>query len=264
MTEYPQHPIDPQAKSPFSPLQTGCAFVMLTNMLIYLGVVLFTFNLLDPSNIDASYLAKRGFTARPEPKSEQDAAFLKLSQEKREEQQQVQTEMISVSKQLEKKESPATKLSRIEQRKLATSLPEEPEKPTAARTVSATSSGSTLTRSPSTRPHSTAIYPQAIAAQPYTLFQTPAPPTIAPEIFVTIPVELAIGISTPLFTLSSSDPAAPYLYRPANPIPNVSRGNLKLDSPSIGAESLATNTLKKANGTPLYKETAPPSAKDQL
>lgn len=47
-------------KNAFSPLRTGCALVMLSNMLIYLAVILFVFNLLDPSQLSEDYLEERG------------------------------------------------------------------------------------------------------------------------------------------------------------------------------------------------------------
>lgn len=253
MAETQQQNLDPPAKGPFSPLQTGCAFVMLTNMLIYLGVVLFTFNLLDPSKIDATYLAKRGFTARPEPKSEQDTTYQQLSQQKREE-QQVQTELPTDARRELKQDSPAVKLSTIEQRKLSSSRPDEPEPPKAALTRS-TFEGGTPPRPASTRLYSVSIYPQATVPSFYSPLQIAAPRMILMEKYETLPVELAPGINFPTFNLSVADPAGPYLYKPANPIPEASRGGLKLSVPPTGAESLYTNLLPKP--------VEPPAAKDQ-
>jgi hypothetical protein len=257
MAENLQQNPEPQTKEPFSPLQTGCAFVMLTNMLIYLGVVLFTFNLLDPSKIDAGYLAKRGFTTLPEPKSEQDTAYQKLSQEKRDQQQQVQAERIDSSKLGPKQEpSPAARLSQIEPRRLGSSLPDEGEKPKAALTESSLRSGSPSTRSVPRRLYSVSIYPQATMPQIYSPAQIQAPRTIVLETYETLPVEIAAGINFPTFSLPVSDPAGPYLYRPPNPIPEASRGGLKLSTPPSGAESLYTNGVKKVP--------EPPTAKDKL
>jgi hypothetical protein len=251
MAENQQLPIDPQVKSPFSPLQTGCAFVMLTNMLIYLGVVLFTFNLLDPSKIDASYLAKRGFTALPEPKSEQDTAYQQLSQEKREQQQKVQAERIDLSKLGPKNDtSSAAELSRIEKRRLDPALPSAPQMPKAALTESSMRSGGTTIRSAPSRLYSVSIYPQATMPKTYSPIQIPSPGTIGLETYETLPVEMAPGISYPVFSLPVSDPAGPYLYKPANPIPEASRGGMKLDTPSVGAESLYTNAPSGTPATP--------------
>lgn len=257
MAENQQQTVDPQVKGPFSPLQTGCAFVMLTNMVIYLGVVLFTFNLLDPSKIDATYLAKRGFTARQEPKSEQDTAFQNLSQEKREQQQQVQTELIDASKMgFKQPPSPAAELSQIEQKRFKTSTPEEGEKPKAALTVSSLNAGSSPLRPASSRQYSFSIYPQATVPQLYSPVRLSTPKTVVLETYETLPVELAPGINFPTFSLPVADPAGPYLYRPPNPIPEAARGGLKLSSPPTGAESLYTNDVKKAPELP--------AAKDQL
>jgi hypothetical protein len=242
-------------KSPFSPLQTGCAVVMLTNMMIYLGVVLFTFNLLDPSKIDASYLAKRGFTARPDPKSEQDTAFQQLSQEKRQQQQQVQTEMVDSSKLGVKKEpSTASQLSQIDPRKIASSMPDEPGKPKAALTESSINKGGTAIRTAPTRLYSISIYPQATVPQTYSPLWIPSPKIITIETYETLPVEMAAGINYPTFALPVPEPAGPYLYQPANPIPEASRGGLKLSSPATGAESLYTNGTWKAAETPPVKD----------
>jgi hypothetical protein len=236
-----------EQKGPFSPLQTGCAFVMLTNMLLYLCVVAFVFNLLDPSKLDASYLAKRGFTASPDPERDEDKAFRQLSEGKRQEQQKAQTEMVDSSKLGPKKEdSTAVKLSEIAARDLITSRPEEPEKPKAALTQSPLRTGSTATRSAQSRLYSTAIYPQATLRQAYSPYHLSAGRTLVLEQYETLPVELASGIDFPLFGLPAADPAGAYLYTPPNPLPEASRGGLKLSSPPVGAESLYTNKVKKA------------------
>lgn len=221
---------------------------MLTNMLIYLGVVAFTFNLLDPSNLDANYLAKRGFTARPDPERSDDKAFRQLSEEKREDRQASQTEIVDTAKLgLKQEPSPAIKLSGIEQRKLESSRPEEPEKPKAALTESPARSGRTIVRAAQSRLYSSpSIYPQAILPQLYSPFRLSVPKTVTLEAYATIPVEMAPGIDFPTFSLPSVDPAGAYLYRPPNPISEPSRGGLKLSSPPVGAETLYTNGARKA------------------
>ncbi|MFA7257023.1 MAG: hypothetical protein WC047_05560 [Kiritimatiellales bacterium] len=265
MAENQQQNID-QQKGPFSPLQSGCAFVMLTNMLLYLAIVAFTFNLLDPSKIDASYLAKRGFTALPEPKSEQDAAFQQLSQAKREQQQQIQAEQTDTSKLGPKQEpSSAARLSQIEQRRFESSRPNVPENPKAALTESSLRTGSTSTRSAQSRLYSSiAIFPQTTLPQTYSPVRLYAPKPVSLETYETIPVEMASGIDFPTFSLPVSDPAGAYLYRPPNPIPEASRGGFKLSSPPTGAESLYTNEIQKttppADGNPDKQ----PPLKDQL
>jgi hypothetical protein len=234
-----------QQKGPFSPLQSGCAFVMLTNMMIYLGVVLFTFNLLDPSKIDASYLAKRGFTARPQER-EEDTEFRQLSEAKREEQQTAQTEIIDEAKTGTKKEpSPASRLSRLEQRKHDSSAPDEPEKPKAALTISSKRTGASATRSASSRLYSVAIFPQASLRRTYSPYQLMAPRTVSPERYDTLPVEMAPGIDFPTFSLPVANPARVYIYTPPNPVPASSRGGLKLSAPPTGAEILYTNSATR-------------------
>lgn len=234
-------------KGPFSPLQSGCAVVMLSNMLIYLGVVAFTFNLLDPSKIDASYLAKRGFRARPEPEREEDKAFRRISEKKQQEQQTVRTEMFPGRK---PDPSSAVRLSELEQRKLGSSRPEEPEKPTAALTQSPQYGSRTTTRTASSRLFSLSVFPQASLSRAYSPYRLPEPKTIVPEPYLTIPVEMAPGISFPAFSLpSATDSTEAYLYRPPDPVPAASRGGLRLTSPPVGARPLTTNSIPETGNT---------------
>lgn len=250
-----------EKKGPFSPLQTGCAFVMLTNMLIYLAVVAFVFNLLDPSKLDASYLAKRGFTTRPDPESDEDKAFRQLSDEKRQEQQKAQTEIVDSTRLNPKKEdSTAAKLSEMSTRDLASSRPEEPEKPKAALTQSPMHSGGSTVRTAKSRQYSVAIYPQATLGQMYSPFRPFVPRTVTLESYATLPIELASGIDFPTFSLPAVDPVRAYLYRPPDLVPEASRGGLKLSAPPVGAGSLYTNSTKKAKEPPPVKQ----PAKDEL
>jgi hypothetical protein len=227
---------------------------MLTNMLIYLGVVLFTFNLLDPSKIDASYLAKRGFTAIREPQREEDTAFEALSKQRRQDQRQAQSEIIDSSKLGPKQNSsPAVKLSEANARNLATSSPAEPEKPKAALTQSSLRSGGTTIRSASSRLYSDSVYPQATLPS-YSLPRLSSPRPLSLEAYATLQVELASGINIPTFSLPSVDPAGAYLYRVPDPIPEASRGGLKLSAPPVGAESLYTNGIPRAGEKPPVKD----------
>ena len=43
----------------FSMLRPGCAMIMMANMLLYLAIIAFVFNILDPSKINAAYLSQR-------------------------------------------------------------------------------------------------------------------------------------------------------------------------------------------------------------
>jgi hypothetical protein len=219
---------------------------MLTNMLIYLGVVAFTFNLLDPSKIDADYLAKRGFTSKPDPERKEDTEFRQLAEGKQAEQQTVQNEMINASKTGSKQDpSSAARLSQIDQRKFTPSGPEEPQMPKAALTASTHDEGSAI-RPARTRLYSIAIFPQATLGQAYSPYRLVSPRIVMLERYDILPVEMASGIIFPMFSLPSADPAGAYLYTPPNPIPEASRGGFKISSPSVGAESLYTNDIRKA------------------
>ena len=125
-----------EKKGPFSPLQTGCAFLMLTNMLIYLGVIAFVFNMLDPAKLDADYLAKRGFTTKSrELESPEDQEFRHLKKEKEKEQQEFIDSIISEAAQSQAREtSAAAELSEHDKRPMAVSQPNEETPPSAAET----------------------------------------------------------------------------------------------------------------------------------
>ena len=247
-----------EQKGPFSPLQTGCAFVMLTNMLIYLGVVLFTFNLLDPSKIDASYLAKRGFTARPEPKSEQDAAFQKIVRNKRE-QQQIQDDMLNVSRTGIKKEpSPAVRLSKLEQRKSLKSRPEEPENPIAALTRSRL----LINKPIHSRLYSASIYPYN-AVFNYSPINLYTPKPLVLENYETLAVEMADSIRFPEFHTPSFNRPGPFIYTPPDPMPRTSPRGFNLSAPAVGAESLYTNGIQKPKMSDAQKTKGWSPEKDQ-
>ncbi|MBC8206624.1 MAG: hypothetical protein H8E68_05680 [Kiritimatiellaeota bacterium] len=120
-------------KGPFTLMQTGCAFLMLTNMLIYLGVIAFVFNMLDPGKLDPDYLAKRGFTTQTsEPEAPEDQAFRHLAEKKQKEQQEFYDGIVR-----EAAQSPAKELSTVEdlsgyaKRSMVTSRPDEESPPSA-------------------------------------------------------------------------------------------------------------------------------------
>ena len=120
-------------KGPFTLMQTGCAFLMLTNMLIYLGVVAFVFNMLDPGKLDPDYLAKRGFTTPDKVlEAPEDQAFRRLTAKKKKEQQEFYDGIVR-----EAAESRANKLSTVEEfsehtpRPMASSRPNEGNPPSA-------------------------------------------------------------------------------------------------------------------------------------
>jgi hypothetical protein len=250
-----------EQKGPFSPLQSGCAFVMLANMLIYLAVVVFVFNMLDPSKLNLSYIAKRGFTAQPTEEREEDKTFRQISEQKSKEQKKGADFSVPEPKQ---EAAPATTLSGAKPRELASSRPEEPAKPKSALSQSAMSSGgiatrtaqrsstragSTSIRTAQNRLYSVAMYPQATLPQAYSPIRIPIPQLLLPERYETLPVELAPGLDIPMFGLPTMDDAGAYLYIPQNPVPDGIRGERKLDSPPVGAISLHTNAVEKTKKT---------------
>ncbi len=250
-----------EQQGPFSPLQSGCAFVMLTNMMIYLAVVVFVFNLLDPSKIDASYIAKRGFTAQPAAERDEDKAFRQTSEQRRKDQQEIQAGIVDSARDGSKQEiSPAAKLSEIKTVEVTAGRLDEPEKPVAGLSRNALRSGSiatrtaqrslrtgrTSTRTSQTRVYSVSMYPQATLPQAYSPVHLPTPQILLPEKYETLPVELASGIDFPMFGLPRADNLEAYLYSPAKPVPDPVRGERKISSPPAGAESLYTNVIKKA------------------
>ncbi len=252
---------------PFSPLQSGCAFVMLANMLIYLAVVVFVFNLLDPSELNLSYIAKRGFTAQPTEEREEDKAFRQMSEQKSKEQKKG---IDFSAPEPEQEASPASALSAAKPRELASSRPEEPSKPksslsqspggggVAARTAQRSSirTGSISLRAAQPRLYSVAMYPQATLPQPYSPIGILIPRPLIPELYETLPVQLAPGLEIPMFGLPTIDNVGVYLYFPRNPVPDVIRGERKISAPPAGAESSRTNEVNKTK--------TPRPAKDKL
>lgn len=268
-----------QDQSPFSPLQTGCAFVMLTNMLIYLAVVAFVFNLLDPSKLDADYLAGRGFTVRPERESEEDVEFRRLSEQRRKDVQDTQggeAGPVAAKPDVLETRSPAARLSELGGRSLATSRPEEPSKPKAAltegpagsvyissvgrgtsRSGGSRGSGGSSVRSAQSRLYSVSIYQQAGMPSTYAPLRPEVFGPMIMERYEPLPVELASGIYFPSFSLPSADSSGAYLYTPPAPVSDPVRGGLKVSAPPAGTEMFYTNYLRKA-------EDPPEPAKDAL
>jgi hypothetical protein len=234
-----------EQQGPFSPLQTGCAFVMLTNMLIYLTVVAFTFNLLDPSKIDAGYLAKRGFTSLPEPKSEQDNVFQKIVRRKQQQRQVQDDPLITAQTVIKNESSPAFGLSKLEQRKLASSRPREQDLPDASLTKSWLRTGNPV----HSRLYLVLIYPHNTLLN-YSLINIYTPKPLVPENYELLSVEPAFGIRFPEFRPPSFDQPGPYLYTPPDPMSGTSRSGFKLSAPPVGAESFYTNETSKAKEPP--------------
>ncbi len=266
-----QQKLDP--KSPFSPLQSGCAFVMLANMVIYLGVVGFTLNLLDPSSLSVSYIAKRGFATPTEPEREEDLAFRQLTEKRKREQQETQAQDIRAASSLDQKKenSSAVKLSDLSARPLTSSRPEELEKPTASltkgsvgvgglslqrgsQTRSSSGTGSASSRSAQSRVYSVSIFPQASLYQTYSLYRLPVIRTITPERYDPLQVEMAPSLDYPTFSLEMVEPSGAYIYTPPNPVNDPAQGGLRLSSPAVGAKSIYTNSTRKVKKTPAIKD----------
>ena len=214
-------------------MQTGCAFVMLTNMLIYLAVVAFTLNLLDASKIDASYLAQRGFTIRTEPEREEDRTVRQRQTElPRPQPQQVLSPVTAIRKE----PSAAEKLSTLPSRDLASSRPDESGRPQAALVPGPRMTGRATARTAGSRLYGSRAFAFGSPGQTYSPLGLQVGGIIAPERYDTLPVELASGFDIPRFSLPSINPAAAYLYRPSDPIPQGVRGSPRFSTPAIGAE----------------------------
>lgn len=246
MTDRPQQHQEDQ--SPFSPLQTGCAVVMLTNMLIYFAVVAFVFNLLDPSKLDASYLAKRGFTARPEPESEQERSFRRIAEERREQQQQVQSDVFESSLYGDDKQgSLATELSELPDRQQPSSLSVTRSLPSALLTRGGRSPSRGRSRSSSGRLYSDYLFRRITLPSPYAPLQifVPRPQNVAASYRI-LPVELATAINFPGFKLPEAERSGAYLYTPSTPLIDPVRGGIRVSPPPAGAVTHYTNYLRDA------------------
>lgn len=229
-------------KNPFSPLQTGCAFVMLTNMLIYLCVVAFIFNLLDPSKLDPNYLVKRGFTTQ-KTESPQDQAFRKLVEEKKEEQRQVQSESMDLSvSSLELEPSSADQLSKISVRQPIRNWQYLENKPTAKLTHNFTTSFYETSTQAKSRQNLMSSFPRAKLSKAYELHTPRTPKTIAPELYDVIAIELVPGVSIPLITIAVQNDTQ------TNSTPRASstssHSTPKLIAPSTQSKPLQTNGIK--------------------
>ncbi len=252
MADQPQQHKEEQ--SPFSPLQTGCAVVMLTNMLIYFAVVAFVFNLLDPSKLDASYLARRGFTARPEPESEQDRSFRRIAEERREQQAQVQETIFESSRSGDTDQgSIAADLSELPDRPQPAYLPGVRALPSAKLTRGGNVSRGRAGRS-SGRLYSDHLFRRISLPSPYEPLQVfvPRPQNPAARYRIT-PVELANAINFPGFKLPEAEQSGAYLYTPASPLIEPVRGGIRVSPPPAGAVTHYTNYLREA-GKPASSE----------
>ncbi|MGE4489115.1 MAG: hypothetical protein AB7E95_06195 [Kiritimatiellales bacterium] len=238
MSDTPNQKNEPQ--SPFSPLQSGCAVVMLTNMLIYLGVVAFVFNLLDPSKIDENYLAKRGFTtSRQIRESDEDREFRQISEARREEHLNIQAGTAGEARpEVLQEDSPAVKMSRLQKTRLASSKPDEPAPPKAAITPS-TYGGET--RPAKSRLYSVYLFPRASVRQAYSPYSLPLPQILEPETYPGFSFQIPPSIDFPTFAIPSANPAQAYIYKPSSPLPEITGGGPRLTAPAVGAESTQTN-----------------------
>ena len=226
----------PTRKGPFSPLQTGCAFVMLTNMLLYLCVVAFVFNLLDPSKLDPTYLLKRGFTT-PKDESPQDRTFRRMAEDKKKEQQQIRAKSMDQSVSSPKlKSSSAGQLSKIDERKRASNWGYKKRLPVAALTQNFR--GGDYENSSAAKSRQNLIpFPRATLGKSYRpSYPLPSTKTIALEPYDTIAVELAHGVSIPLFTIPEQNDNQTNNSSPAPP-------------PATQSRPLQTNRIKNNPNT---------------
>ena len=231
-------------KDPFSPLQTGCAFVMLTNMIIYLAVVAFVFNMLDPSKLKSSYLTQRGFVVREE-ESEEDKEFRNLTQKKKREQQkfqqQQQTDAALGSEQFP---SPALELSRRSDQPRITDEILQKGTPHAALTPSRPK-GYGGAKTAKSRQHLISTYPQATVRRSYSTLSTQEGRTIPPQHYDTVSIELAPGIEYPMFRIPPVRSAGESIYSPPNPVPNPVPDGPRVRVPALSPDAVQTNRTEK-------------------
>lgn len=227
-------------KGPFSPLQTGCAFVMLTNMLLYLCVIAFVFNLLDPSKLDPNYLAKRGFTT-PKNESPEDRAFRKMAEKMKEEQRQIQEESMDLSVESHNiKPSPAEQLSKLNTRARTTNWKQKQSLPLATLTQNFTGGTRETSAIAKSRQSITPTFPRAVFRNSYPSYTLPSARPIAAERYDAIAVELVPGITFPLFTIPVPGPNNNLTYTPSDAPPH----GLKINAPSEATEAHQTNELE--------------------
>jgi hypothetical protein len=233
-------------KNPFSPLQTGCAFIMLTNMLIYLAVMAFVLNLLDPSKLEADYLAKRGFTT-PRKESAEDREFRMMAEDRREE---LRKQPKLSLKELKTEPTPAQELSKLPNRAIVSGRPEETPPPSSALTYDITESYKGYKDRARSRIYSLKIFPK-VTIQP--LYHAPRmipAKNIPPERYDTIAVELAPGIEIPMFTISIPSADGNATYTPPDPVLSPTRGGPRIKAPEKGAESIESDPAQPETSGP--------------
>jgi hypothetical protein len=221
-------------------------------MLIYLGVIAFVFNLLDPSKLEESYLAQRGFSIRPE--AAPGGHTPRKPFDKKPTQHSIQTELIDYSKFSPKQESSAAlELSKIEKHTFSTYSPAKLRLPKAAITRSPRRSGHKIfynKHSVKSRLFSVSVFPRASLSQLYSPYQLPALRSVTSEKYDTLPVEIVplpggsiLGLPVIRNEKNESYLSAP----PPSSVAPPFRGNLRLKAPSTGTESSYTNQTKKTD-----------------
>ena len=181
---------------------------MLTNMLLYLVVIAFVFNLLDPSKLDPSYLLKRGFTT-PKNESDQDRAFRKITEAKKQEQKDLQKQSRNLSvDSFNQKALSDGQLSKISGRTLSSSWEYEKSYPSATLTKNFVLGNYEAAGKAKSR-QSTIRLPQARLKSRISLPSYSFPSkNLSMEKYDTITVELAPGVSVPLSTIPEQNTEA--------------------------------------------------------
>jgi hypothetical protein len=242
-----------EPQSPFSPLQSGCAFVMLANMLLYLVVVAFVFNLLDPSRLDATYRARRGFTAPAEPEAQEDRVFRQQAEERREAGLKTQAQTIAGMRAgTQPSASRTAGLSQGPARSPVSGAPAAPERPQAALTEGTIRGGIRRVYNPKMRQYDLSMFPR-YAQQRYDVFSSidQTAQTIRPETYSPIPVQIAPGLPFPFVSLPVFGDGSYVLYTPSKSLPGPVRGGRPLvTSPAVGASTYYTNYLREAAQPP--------------
>jgi hypothetical protein len=238
----------------FSPLQTGCAFVMLTNMLLYLVVVAFVFNLLDPSKLDSAYLAKRGFTAKNKP---DDQAFRQLTEQRQAKQKKFYDDIAEGHMRPRKKEMPpGASLSEQKSRPRVSSHPDEKPLPLAARTPAPVSDGHPAVKKASTRMFDIDFFPSVSLQK---IYPSRSATSVFPERYDALTIELAPGTDIPLFTIPLPQKTDSLIYTSPSGTQDATRSGVKVEAPLQSAVPSQTNDTE-----PAETNAEPEPAKDAL
>lgn len=230
---------DQQGTSPV--LQGGCALIMMANMLIYIGVIVFVFRLLDHSRLDVRYIAARGLTPRDGSAGAPPPAPTPL--------RMPQTRDILAE---------ITDATRV-QASRATDGPlrSADQRPTALQATRFEVPAASLTRSGGfstgpVRPVRSTIapspaFPRTMVFSAQSPFRAPATRRPAMPSYQSIPVLIAPGIRSPVFTIPSPVTVQQSFYVAPSPIGPAVRGAPRIRVPGVPE---AAEREPDSNGVP--------------